>query len=166
MMVITNLITVFGLHGKLKLITDDQGLNKMIKYSGFEYLCIDIANAYGLDKELFENRILWVKININDLEALTVDVKPKDQPLYRKAVMALRKTQAGIPTGHMMGLDACNSGMQIMSALTGCVIGASNTGMVNPNERSDAYGKLTQIMSGLIGATSTVTLEEAKQALM
>ena len=30
-----------------------------MNYTGFEYLLIDCANAYGLDKLLFEDRIQW-----------------------------------------------------------------------------------------------------------
>ena len=80
----------------------------MIQYTAWEYLCIDAANSYGLDKKLFEERIEWAQTNIDQLEALADQAETK--PLYLKAVMAIRKVQQGKPTGHMVGLDASCSG--------------------------------------------------------
>lgn len=80
----------------------------MIKYSGFQYLLIDISNQFGLDKLLFEQRIEWATEHLDALESFA-DVA-ECQPLYKKAVMALRKAQAGIPTGHLVAVDAVCSG--------------------------------------------------------
>jgi hypothetical protein len=80
--------------------------------------------------------------------------------------MAIRKAQAGLPTGHMVGVDACCSGIQLMSALTGCEAGATATGMVDPNRRADAYAETTQVMTSILGTSVNVTRAEAKQALM
>ena len=136
----------------------------MIKYSGYEYMCIDIANQYGLDKELFETRIKWTQDHLGELESLSD--KADCQPLYKKAVMALRKAQAGIPTGHLVAVDAVCSGVQLMSVLTGCIAGATSTGLVNPNERADAYSKLTEVMEGILGGKVDVSRADAKQAFM
>ena len=80
--------------------------------------------------------------------------------------MALRKAQAGIPTGHLVAVDAVCSGVQLMSVLTGCIAGATSTGLVNPNERADAYSKLTEVMEGILGGKVDVSRADAKQALM
>lgn len=77
-------------------------------YSPFEYLCIDIANAKGLDKLLFEERIAWVTRNIYNLEAYARDAE--DPALYIKAVLAMRQAQAGKPIGHLISLDSVCSG--------------------------------------------------------
>src|SRR5690606_23338731 len=105
----------------------------MQTYTGWEYLLIDACNHYGGDKLLFEQRIEWATVNLDVLEDLTSQVKPKDRPLYIKAVMAIRKAQTGKPTGHMVGLDAICSGIQLMSVLTGCIDGARATGLVDPD---------------------------------
>lgn len=137
-------------------------------YTGFQYLCIDIANSYGKDKDLFEDRIQWVLDNIKDLESLVPTAD--DQPLFLKAVMALRSSQKGNPTGHLISLDAVCSGTQLMSALTGCIKGATITGMIDPNVRADAYSSLTQEMNSLMVQDSlkeiTISRAAAKEAMM
>lgn len=136
----------------------------MKTFTGWEYLLIDLANHFGHDKLLFEERIQWATDNLSNLEALVDQAETK--PLYFKAMLAIRKAQQGLPTGHLVGLDACCSGIQVMSAMTGCVAGATSTGMVNPNERADAYFKTTQVMQGILGLSVDVTRKEAKDALM
>ena len=136
----------------------------MKTFTGWEYLLIDAANHHGLDKLLFEERIKFMTDNLPHLELMADQADTK--PLYLKAVMAIRKAQQGIPTGHLVGLDACCSGIQVMSALTGCVAGAHSTGMVDPNLRADAYGKATTEMSTILGNTVNVSRADAKQAIM
>lgn len=133
-------------------------------YSGFEYLLIDAANHFGLDKLLFEQRIQWGRTNLDQLESLTD--KAENAYLYMKSVAAIRKAQQGIPTGHLVALDAVCSGMQIMSAITGCLSGARATGLVDPNRRADAYTELTQRMQVILGSNIHVTRKDAKAALM
>lgn len=139
----------------------------MQHFSGFEYLLIDAANQQGMDKELFETRIDWAEGNIETLESFT---ETADEPaLFAKAVSAIRKAQAGKPTGHRVGLDACNSGMQIMSVLTGCPAGAEVTGLIDPTVRADAYGVVTDRMNTLLakeGLTVAVSRNDAKDACM
>ena len=139
----------------------------MKTYSGFEYLCIDVANQFGLDKKLFEERIEWAQTNIDKLEELADQAETK--PLYHKAVMAIRKVQQGLPTGHMVGLDASCSGLQIMSAMTGCWAGAEATNLVDPDKRNDAYSMCTENMNKALEAqflSVQVPRGKAKQALM
>lgn len=136
----------------------------MTPFSGYQYLLIDAANNYGHDKMTFEKRIEWATQNINTLEALADTAETK--PLYRKAVMAIRKAQQGIPTGHLVGFDAVCSGVQLMSVLTGCTAGATATGLVDPNVRADAYTALTGAMNTILGGSLQVSRENAKRALM
>lgn len=137
----------------------------MQTFTGFEYLMIDCANHYGLDKELFETRIQWVKDNMDTLESHAD--KADKKPLFVKAVMAIRKAQAGIPTGHLVGFDATCSGIQVMSALTGCKAGAEATGLVDPNKRADAYTSCTELMNEILGGEGiSVPRKKAKTALM
>lgn len=138
----------------------------MMKFSGYEYVMIDISNQFGNDKLSFEDRIRWVHENMDDLESL-VD-QAETQPLYMKAVMTLRKAQKGIPSGHLVGFDACASGIQVMSALTGCYVGAKSTGLVG-DERSDVYTLCTAEMNNILhtqGLSVDISRKDAKRALM
>ena len=136
----------------------------MTRFSGFEYLLIDAANSFGLDKLLFEERIQWCRDHLDELESLTD--KAESAYLYIKSVAAIRKAQQGIPTGHLVALDAVCSGLQIMSAITGCLSGARATGLVDPNRRADAYTEQTQRMQVILGNDIHVSRKDAKAALM
>lgn len=133
-------------------------------FTGWQYMLIDLANAFGLDKKLFGERIQWAEANLPILETLVEQAETP--PLFVKAMLAIRKVQRGEPTGHVIGLDACCSGIQVMSALTGCIAGATATGLVDPNVRADAYSKTTEIMESLLGGTVHVDRKGAKLALM
>lgn len=142
-------------------------------YSPIEYLCIDIANCVGSqgdfkgDKELFEARIQWVKDNFDNLESF-IDVAD-DKPQYIKAVHALRETMLGQPTGHLVALDATCSGIQIMSAITGCIKGADATGLVT-DKRADAYTDVTREMNSILKLKGLANIEvprpDVKRAVM
>lgn len=136
----------------------------MNKYTGFEYLLIDCANHFGLDKELFEDRIKWGRDNLDQLESLTSQAE--SAYLFMKTVAAIRKAQLRIPTGHLVALDACCSGMQIMSAITGCFSGARACGLIDPNRRADAYTEQTTRMQMILGSHFKVSRGDAKNALM
>lgn len=136
----------------------------MKQFTGTEYLYIDIANQYGLDKENWDTRIDWTKQHLNDLETFAKDL---DDPfLYIKAVKALRDTQAGIETGFIMGLDACSSGVQILSALTNCSIGAANCGLIDTGSREDFYTNVTTEMNRLLNAGNQWARSIVKDAAM
>lgn len=139
----------------------------MKEYLPLDYLAIDIANHYGLDKLLFEDRIQWVKDNYAQLEQLAdkADVKP----LYLKAVHELRNVVAGKPTGHIVQLDATCSGIQLLSAMAGCVRGADATGLVS-HKRADAYTDVTREMNKILQlrgmSAIVVPRADVKRAMM
>lgn len=136
----------------------------MKMYSGWNWLLIDAANNHGHDKLRFEERIEWAETHLSNLENLSDQAETK--PLFIKAVMAIRKAQQGIPTGHMVAVDAVCSGVQLMSVLTGCVAGARATGLIDKGVRADAYNSLTEAMNVILGGGLTVPRKDAKAALM
>lgn len=140
----------------------------MQQFTGFEYMMLDVAGKFGHDKWLFGQRLDWVKKNLSVLEELTPQADKKERHLYQKAVMALRSVMAGHDTGHLIGFDACCSGVQVMSALTGCEEGAKNTGLVDPDVRADAYGMLLKVMQHILQDYSAgkITRQQAKDAMM
>lgn len=141
----------------------------MIQFTGWEYLLIDAANQFGHDKMLFEERIKWAEDHLHELEALADQAAKKTRPLYLKAVLAIRKALRGEASGHLVGFDGVCSGVQIMSAITGCIEGCKATGLVDTGIRPDAYSLTTQVMNDLLadqGLAVTVSRDDAKQALM
>lgn len=140
----------------------------MQKFTGYEYLLIDIANnnPFNGDKEIFEDRIKWATDNLNNLEAVAGGHSWKEKPLYLKAVQALRKVQAGKPIGHLVGFDAICSGIQILSVLTGCLAGAKATGLVDQNRRADAYTDCTTVMNTHLTNHVTMPRKTVKEAMM
>lgn len=134
------------------------------EYSPMQYLAIDISNQYGngLDKETYETRIAWVKCKADRLEEF--QDKAEETFLYKKAVNAFRQAQAGIPTGHVIGLDCSSSGLQLMSAMMGCEKGMALTGLIHPNIRADSYTLITQAMNKKVPVE--ITRKEAKRAIM
>lgn len=139
----------------------------MKEFTGWEYLLIDAANQYGLDKLTFEERLQWATDNLDELEQRAAEKGYwKEQPLYCKAVLAIRRAQRGEPMGHMVGLDAVCSGLQIMSALSGCEAGARATGLVDPNHRADAYTECTDIMRKHIPTLPNTARQPIKDCVM
>lgn len=137
----------------------------MKSYTGFEYLLIDAANQMGLDKLLFEQRIEWAMKNFDNLENLVVE--DKTAPQFKKAVMAIRAAQRGEDIGHLVGLDASCSGMQIMSALTGCYSGCVATNLINTGVRQDAYTLVTDSASSALGeSVGEISRKAIKTATM
>jgi hypothetical protein len=136
----------------------------MKSFTGWEYMLIDVANNYGHDKELFETRIDWANRHMHELEAIAGAAD--NYPQYCKGVMAIRAAMRGEAIGHTVALDAVCSGIQIMSALTGCITGATATGLVDPDRRADAYGQLQAMMQGELGMAFTVSRGDAKDAMM
>ena len=136
----------------------------MEQFTGLEYLKIDIANAHGMDKELWNRRILWVNTRLPKLEDY---VDTADEPmLYLKAVAALRKTEALEPSGHAMCLDATASGLQIMAALSGCKKTASHVNMVNTGSREDVYTHMVNEMNNSLDLHEYVSRDDIKKPLM
>lgn len=136
----------------------------MQTFTGWQYLLIDLANQFGLDKLVFEERIKWAEDNLHQLEALAEHAETK--PLYMKAMLAIRAAQQGKATGHLVGFDGVCSGIQIMSVITGCEAGATATGLVDPNVRADAYTMTTDVMNSILGGSLEVSRKDAKQCLM
>lgn len=134
------------------------------EYSPLQYVAIDIANQYGngLDKETYETRIAWVKHKADRLEEF--QDKAEETFLFKKAVNAFRQAQAGIPTGHVVGLDSASSGLQLMSAMMGCEKGMALTGLIHPNIRADSYTLITQAMNKKVEVQ--ITRAQSKSAIM
>lgn len=129
----------------------------MQTFNARQYVAIDLANHAGLDKAPWNERIQWVKDNINQLNQLVPD-DPKSKFLYIKALEALNSTE---PTGFIMALDSTNSGAQVMSVLGKCGVSARTCNVINTGNREDLYGN---IMSQV--ASVGITRQQVKEAVV
>lgn len=136
----------------------------MIKLNGKQALFIDVANNYGLDKKEFETRLAFTEKNIDKLEEMVLDA---DEPVaMMKSVMALRDAQQGKPSGHLVEFDSTTSGVQIMSALTGCYTGGLWTNLIDPSKRYDCYTEAFKAILAGLKSECDLTRKMAKNALM
>jgi len=144
----------------------------MQTFTGIEYVKIAIANAYGLDKELFEVRIKWVDDMVcsgllSNPELMNVTTDNAGEPaLFTSGVMALKKALAGEPSGFMLGLDACASGIQIMGTLIGCETTCRSTGLIDPTVRADIYTAVSGVMVTELGQAFSMSRKDIKPAVM
>lgn len=119
----------------------------MQQLTGLEYIMVDIANNYGLDKKLWDERISWTKATLADPILLDKAVEEADEQLLMiKGINAYYDAVDGIPTNFTMGLDATQSGLQIMACLIGCKTTAANVNLIFDGTRQDAYQKVTDVM--------------------
>lgn len=136
----------------------------MQTFTGLEYLQIDIASNFGLDKKSWDERIAWAKANEDQLESL---LKQAEEPaLYFAGVQAYRQVQKGNPIGYPISLDATASGLQILAVLTGDRMAASICNVVDTGDRQDAYTIIYDQMMAHLGETSKIKREDVKQAIM
>lgn len=124
----------------------------MTKFTPYEYLLIAIANANGMDKALWNERIEWAD-NFTSQNTLKQQLEYAaeeciEEPIIMaKAIKAHDDVMEGKPTGFLCNLDATASGIQIMSAITGCWKGAEKVNLVNNGKRNDIYSDMAEEMN-------------------
>lgn len=119
----------------------------MKEFTPLEYIKISVANAYGLDRETWQDRLYWFDTIIWEWyvedryrDAILGFIKEAKEPiLMEKGIRAYLDAIAGIPTGYIMGLDATASNLQLMAVLIGCPTTAKATNLINTGKREDAY---------------------------
>lgn len=136
----------------------------MMKFTGKQYLMIDIASNFGLDKKKWSERLDWFSEHEHELESL---VNQADTPaLYYAGVQAWRAVQRGEPIGYPISLDATSSGLQLLACLTGDRSAASLCNVIDVGERMDAYRAIYDAMLAVVGENAKIDREVVKKAIM
>ena len=152
-------------------------------FTGLEYLMIDIASNYGLDKESWDDRIQWTRAQTKELEtiaSMTQEELKANPPkllteaespaLFYAGIMAREAARQGKPTGYPISLDATASGLQILSILSGCEKSARLCNVIpsslTHDDREDAYTNLYVGMKSRSKLLSNLSRAEAKDAIM
>src|SRR6185437_12714614 len=133
-------------------------------FTGKEYLKIDIASSFGLDKLSWDDRIAWFDDHETDLHNLVP--KAEEPALFYAGILAWEKTKAGKPSGYPISLDATSSGIQVLAALAGDRQAAEICNVVDTGQRRDAYVSIYQDMVNTVGGTAKIDRKLTKQAIM
>lgn len=126
----------------------------MTEFSGLEYILIAISNAFGMDKDLWEDRLDWAtkKLRSRNRAGMYLLCEHADEPLLmRNAINAYYDAIEGKPTGFLMSLDATASGPQLLACMMDCRVTARQVNLINTGERNDCYTNMAKIMSKAIG---------------
>ena len=139
-------------------------------FTAKQYLSIDIANNFGLDKKTWDERLEWFEENKENLLNL---VESADEPaMFYAGVVAYHDMLDGKPIGYTVALDATSSGLQLLSCLTGDRKAAELCNVVNymgengKPLRRDAYTVIYHTMLDIVGQSSRVKRDDCKQAVM
>ena len=110
---------------------------------GNEWLLIDIANAYGLDKSNWETRLHWSKEHLEDmlddskLEELVSTAS--DKLLFKQAVKEYKYYLKTGKSRQIVRLDATASGYQLMSVITRDEKAMEMLNVLGNTKRQDFY---------------------------
>jgi hypothetical protein len=136
----------------------------MQTFTGREYLKIDIASNFGLEKKSWAERLTW--FDQNEGQLLKLLPQAEEPALYYAGVKAYEDVKAGKPTGYMISLDATSSGLQLLAALTGDHSAAQLCNVVDTGTRQDAYTAIYNEMLKVIGDKAKITRDDCKDAIM
>ncbi len=105
----------------------------MQTFTGREYLAIDIANNFGLNKKTWDERLTWFEDHKGNLmDSLNQAEEPA---LYYAGVCAYEAVERGEPIGYAISLDATSSGLQLLTVLTGDREAAQLCSRVRPTQK-------------------------------
>ena len=132
--------------------------------NSLDWIKVSIANTYGngIDKKSFDEKIHWV----NSQEDWSSLISQADEPCrFQRGIYELNQAKHTGKTSYAVGLDAGASGVQVLSALMGCITGAINTGLASANP-VDIYLKNYEQMGTMVELPSTIKRKDLKKALM
>lgn len=160
--------------------------NQSVTFQEFdpkEYLLMDIAANYGLDKEDWDVRLDWAESHLMEMQAVSeMDqsmlststlMKEAEEPAMMYAgIMAYRNVMLNKPIGYGISLDATASGIQFLSIMAGCEKSAQVCNVIpssaTADHREDAYTTLYGSMKTRVPAEliTNVTRAMSKDGIM
>jgi len=121
-----------------------------------DYMCIQVANTAGRDKDTWNDRIGWVMENMEELE----DMKVEDQDTFDIAVWNLKN----LNEDGLVQLDATASGLQILGAVTHDIRTCEWTNLLGGKDRFDIYTELFNRMP--LSQGKGIKRKDVKKAVM
>ena len=136
-------------------------LHNKVEVTNLNNLKIAIANHAGNDKLTWSGRIDWFN------QQLSFNLDLFDEPILgAKALRAYDDARNGRKTGYVMSIDATASGLQIMSALSGCKATAKVCNMINTGNREDVYQMIADKMNVRLNGKYGVSRKDVKKPCM
>lgn len=108
---------------------------------GNEWLLIDIANAYGLDKSNWETRLEWSRSNLETIlgDSSNLEATASDKLLFKQAVKEYKYYLQTGKSRQIVRLDATASGYQLMSVITRDEKAMEMLNVLGNTKRQDFY---------------------------
>ena len=118
---------------------------EIVKEENLKWIERDIANHYGLDKESYETKDEWFRLNrdkILDLKPSIID-KADKRLLLQRSIKAYKEALDGKAIGLPVALDATSSSFQLMALLSRSKKIAEWTNLTSKT-RDDVYIRLAE----------------------
>lgn len=136
----------------------------MQEFTPLEYIKIDIASNFGLDKETWDTRLEWFAENEPKLEQMVLEAE--EPALFFAGVEAYRKAERGQPIKYPISLDATASGAQILALLAGWERSAVLSNVIDSGDRLDFYSEITKLINQYADGDVKISRKDAKDAIM
>ena len=148
------------------------------QFTPMEYIKIDVAGSFGLDKKNWDERIAWFDEHAPGFPALLDHIESgkttkgtlfelADAPaLFYAGLKAWQKASRGEPIGYAISLDATASGAQIMALLLECEQSASVCNVIDTGDREDFYTAMHQALCTRIENPGDISRSQAKDAMV
>ena len=134
-----------------------------VTIKGAEWLLINIANLFGDDKLLFQERIAKYNLTVEELRAMTEDAESPIE--FANAIDALEDYKKTGTCNSLVYLDASNQALQMYAVLTGDKDTARICNLASGDKIEDAYKDLAKLINIEIGF-DYLRRSDTKKALM
>lgn len=139
-------------------------------FTATDYIKIDIANNFGLDKKNWDERIAWFNEQADKDMLIKLRSEADEPALYFAGLKAWNEHLLEEPSGYPISLDATSSGFQLLACLTRDMDAAKLCNVINTGKREDAYTNVFDVMAeevlSVMGeAAGKVTRDQCKQAI-
>jgi hypothetical protein len=136
--------------------------------TALQYLKIDIAGNFdgAVDKMDWLDRVAYFDNLVAAKDHDYIVEHAENPALTYAGLQAYRAALRGDPSGYPISLDACSSGLQILSVMVNCEKSAKLCGVVSTGHREDAYTIIYQDMMTALDKACKITRADCKRAIM
>lgn len=138
----------------------------MINFKPIEWVKIEAANQFGLDKKQYSERLtfgneVFEKVKTHGALETFKQYSPDEPELFLTALFAMEDYINHRPSGIPVRADAASSGAQLLSVLMKCIMGMQNTGSLG-SVVPDVYTTIYNLMQEN-GASAGLTRKQVKE---